>query len=744
MTLQPTLAHCPASGALKESCGLPLGWLATPFARVAGKGRDDQQQQPLAGDIARCRQCYAYINHICAFQTHLWTCSLCGAANDLTSLASRRYASPAARRVCPELQPGLVEASCPLPTSEDVGGVSAAYEVHVRPAYVLLLDATGGPAFVDLVSGALLAAMEGMAECSLIGLATFDAEIALYDLRGTTPSVRRIPLVDEGDKPTPLDLQDVVLMEDFLSPLADCREAVLAAVEGLQALQSKAEQGQGEHSRGFGPALQAMLRFIGSAGSSLEHALAEDSSPDVRPSLQHGVQVLAFLAGPPNRGRGSVMGTIQDSAPPARPAEWAPVSSSLMYDATNVEASFFLPSHEAVEENGAAANGSSYPDADAQGLRPSAKAVAFYEQAAEAAGALNTCVNVWAGCDEWCGLEAMLPLSRGCGGCIGAYPCTAASALPQDVFRRVVSATATQGELRIRTSPGLHPTRFYGPLVPDASYDSLAHLGCIQQRLLRILTMPIEVASSPQDVIEHADPDAIATLLMHKIVLVAQNEGRLGAAGLLRDWLSRLVASFHTLYRRNLKGLLPEQVDVSFEAVEALQPLPRLIYGLLYSPLLLGSPSSVSRQSDVAAAMQALWCALPASEAACAAYSVLSSFSDPDTLAFPRHSLSSTAIETAGAPIFLLDAYTSIFILYTLGAPSSMPFPPGPSSAVRKAAAAMRIGRRVMPSLLMLQEGQGDQAFRARLIEDPTQGNAGFVAFLDALADQAWQILQAH
>lgn len=40
-----------------------------------------------------------------------------------------------------------------------------------------------------------------------------------------------------------------------------------------------------------------------------------------------------------------------------------------------------------------------------------------------------------------------------------------------------MSARATQGELRIRTSPELHPTRFYGPLVADASYDSLAHLG---------------------------------------------------------------------------------------------------------------------------------------------------------------------------------------------------------------------------------------------------------------------------
>lgn len=60
---------------------------------------------------------------------------------------------------------------------QSAGGMSAAYEADVRPAYVLLVDATGGPAFVDLISGALLAAMEGMPECSLIGLATFSAEV---------------------------------------------------------------------------------------------------------------------------------------------------------------------------------------------------------------------------------------------------------------------------------------------------------------------------------------------------------------------------------------------------------------------------------------------------------------------------------------------------------------------------------------------------------------------------------------
>ena len=76
-------------------------------------------------------------------------------------------------------------------------------------------------------------------------------------------------------------------------------------------------------------------------------------------------------------------------------------------------------------------------------------------------------------------------------------------------------------------------------------------------------------------------------------------------------------------------------MDVSFEAVEALQPLLRLVYGLLYSPVLQQSgagSSALSTQADAAAAAHALWSALPPAELACAIYPVLSSYTDPDTL----------------------------------------------------------------------------------------------------------------
>ena len=74
-------------------------------------------------------------------------------------------------------------------------------------------------------------------------------------------------------------------------------------------------------------------------------------------------------------------------------------------------------------------------------------------------------------------------------------------------------------------------------------------------------------------------------------------------------------------------------MDVNFEAVEALQPLTRLTYALLHSPLI--ATSQPGDHSDMAAATQSLWTALPPHDLACAVYPQLASYSDPHTLVGP-------------------------------------------------------------------------------------------------------------
>jgi len=58
-----------------------------------------------AGELARCTNCFAYINHIVQFnKSGNWCCCLCG-----TWGKAARYLSPPARGSLPEMKEGLVE-----------------------------------------------------------------------------------------------------------------------------------------------------------------------------------------------------------------------------------------------------------------------------------------------------------------------------------------------------------------------------------------------------------------------------------------------------------------------------------------------------------------------------------------------------------------------------------------------------------------------------------------------------------
>jgi hypothetical protein len=74
-------------------------------------------------------------------------------------------------------------------------------------------------------------------------------------------------------------------------------------------------------------------------------------------------------------------------------------------------------------------------------------------------------------------------------------------------------------------------------------------------------------------------------------------------------------------------GVQP-QVDVAFEAEEALQAVPRLVYGLLRSPVLT---QHKGQHPDLHTWLHLLWTALPPNELRRAVYPMLSSYSNPDT-----------------------------------------------------------------------------------------------------------------
>lgn len=71
------------------------------------------------------------------------------------------------------------------------------------------------------------------------------------------------------------------------------------------------------------------------------------------------------------------------------------------------------------------------------------------------------------------------------------------------------------------------------------------------------------------------------------------------------------------------------QVDADLAECEALQAVPRLVYGMLRCALLMQRPG---QHPDQHVALSHLWGSLPPSELRCALYSTLSSFSDLDSM----------------------------------------------------------------------------------------------------------------
>ena len=83
-------------------------------------------------------------------------------------------------------------------------------------------------------------------------------QVSLHDVQGPVAAVRHVPLIEQGEHPTLLDLQDALPLHEFLAPLSACKDAISAAVEALHLLpdgQPHAASGQ----RSFGPALQVCL-----------------------------------------------------------------------------------------------------------------------------------------------------------------------------------------------------------------------------------------------------------------------------------------------------------------------------------------------------------------------------------------------------------------------------------------------------------------------------------------------------
>ncbi|XP_068656731.1 protein transport protein SEC23 D-like isoform X2 [Aristolochia californica] len=737
MAVRATVSRFPTDPDAQEASGLPWGVTVTPFSPV-----DELGNPPVSGSngnlVPRCDNCWAYFNSYCELEQWAWTCSLCGTLNGLTSETIARYSRP---ELCAEMCSSFIDLELPDDGEE---------AVKARPVYVAAVDLASSEEFLELIKSALLAALEALGPGSLFGLVTFSHKIGLYDVQGPIPVVKNVFIPPDTDASLPFELEDAMPLFSFLAPVDTCKDRIAAALETLKPTTSwerTTAAGQGLDGillggRGFGAAMEALINYLGSEYGNT-FALA---------------RVFTFLSGPPDYGAGQ-LDTRRYGEQYASKGE----------------------------------------DADCA-LLP--EQTPFYKELAAVAVQSGVCVDIFAVTNEYTDLASLKFLSIESGGSLFLYSNTDDSTLPQDMYRMLSRSYAFRCILRLRTSSDFQPGRSYGHFFADPQYENVQHIICCDsyatygydfdfsnsvgfsrhteppviqiafqytvivppeessvsgssaenkyslKRHLRIRTFQYATAANMNELYDSVDPEVVLSILVHKVISASLEQGIREGRILLQDWLVILTAQYNEAYKLVQHGneSLLSRVDVAFSQCPQLQPLSRLVFALLRSPLLRLHEEGV--HPDYRIYLQCLFSALEPGSLHRAIYPVLTSYTTPDKQAYPRHSLSRAALITSGSPIFFLDAFTNLIVYYSSTADPALPFPPPQDCLLRTTINKLKQDRSITPKLTFIRGGQDDATvFENYLIEEQdVDGNGltsvvGFVSFLDEVTQRVAEYL---
>nr|XP_009404358.1 PREDICTED: protein transport protein sec24-like [Musa acuminata subsp. malaccensis] len=732
MAVRASVACFPVDSEALETCGIPWGIAVTPFSAV-----DERGNLPARGSeghlLPRCDNCWAYFNTYCELDQWTWSCAICGSLNGLTSHAVSRYSQPES---CPDLSSSFVDLEIPGDGSEE--GMTQA-----RPVYVAAVDLCSSEEFLELVKSALLAALEALAPGSLFGLVTFSHKIGLYDVQGPIPVVKNVFILPESDGQLPVSLEDVMPLLAFLAPVESCKDQIATALDTLKPTTSwerstptvQGWDGMLLGGRGFGSAMEALVSYLSSDYGNT-FALA---------------RVFTFLSGPPDYGAGQ-LDTSRYGEQYASKGEDADLA--------------LLPEQ-----------------------------TPFYKDLAVVAVQAGVSVDIFAVTNEYTDLASLKFLSINSGGSLFLYANTDDSTLPQDIYRMLSRPYAFGCLLRLRTSSEFKTGNSYGHFFPDPQYENVQHIICCNsfatytydfefanndvfsrhrdplviqiafqysivvpnemqndaglvsaaryslKRRLRVRTLQFTTARSINDLYDSVDPEVVLSILVHKVILASLEQGVREGRLLIHDWLVILLSQYHDVYKlvQYENGRSTSNIDVAFTQCPQLQSLPRLVFALLRSPLLRFHEEGV--HPDYRIYLQCLFSSLGPSSLQCAIYPVLTSYATPDKQAYPRHSLSRSALVKSGSPIFFLDAFTNLIVYYSSTADSSLPFPPPHDCLLRTTINRLKQERSITPKLMFIRGGHDDAtAFENYLMEDKDVDGTGipsvtgFVTFLEEIA----------
>ena len=290
-----TCTAVPNPRALANAGSLPLGALVSPFAPAAAgvnaAGGHASQPTPNASqptphepvlrrDPARCVRCAAFVSPFCAVDTMngRWRCCFCLGDNSDAVFAAGSAGSHAA---FPELTD--VDAQYLM---DQMGGAHVGGADTGTPPVVFVVDESMDDDECAALRKTLLGVVAGMDRTQRVGVVTYAAAVAAYDVSVTT-GVATAEVLPGTKSPTPGDVRDLVDGgRVYVAPLEECAGSVDAVLSSLRPFSVGSVR---RRPRCLGAALETAV------------ALLRDAMGGVG-----GGRVVVCASGPATRGPGGV------------------------------------------------------------------------------------------------------------------------------------------------------------------------------------------------------------------------------------------------------------------------------------------------------------------------------------------------------------------------------------------------------------------------------------------------------
>ena len=249
LCLRLTSRRVPENVAQKDRTGLPFGVTVQPFKPLPHFPVDASAHLDPADEVARCGDCFGYVNGFCGLERDGWVCILCGnfsywSSDPAGDSGKPRYKRNARRNELPEIALPEYE----IEVAREVLTVNPREPLGMAPVYVALIDTTAPEETLELVRSAVLAAIEAVGPDALFGIVTFADRIGLLDVQNL--SVRRVGLGKNGGLAMPLE--DALPLRRLLAPVGAFKEELAAAVETIAPAETVAPAGQTADGGGGG------------------------------------------------------------------------------------------------------------------------------------------------------------------------------------------------------------------------------------------------------------------------------------------------------------------------------------------------------------------------------------------------------------------------------------------------------------------------------------------------------------